>query len=70
MIAEPYLMVTESHAKYSASPNIHKIVNQLEILGSETRIPGGILYINGLPLVVFEFKSAIREDATIHDAYK
>src|SRR5690606_1744698 len=32
-------------------------------------IPDGILYINGLPLVVFEFKSAIREEATIHDAF-
>ena len=50
--------------------NIYKIVNQLEIYGYEKRIPDGILYINGLPLVVFEFKSAIREnDATIHDAY-
>jgi len=49
--------------------NIYKFVNQLEIFGSEKRIPDGILYINGLPLVVFEFKSAIREEATIHDAY-
>jgi type I restriction enzyme R subunit len=49
--------------------NIYKIVNQMEIVGFEKRIPDGILYINGLPLVVFEFKSAIREKATIHDAY-
>ncbi|KMQ76092.1 type I restriction enzyme endonuclease domain-containing protein [Marinobacter subterrani] len=28
------------------------------------------VYINGLPLVVFEFKSATRENATIHDAWK
>lgn len=54
--------------------NIYKIVNQLEIEGyvadgSEKRIPDGILYINGLPLVVFEFKSAIREEATIHEAF-
>jgi len=49
--------------------NSYKIVNQLEIQGYELRIPDGILYINGLPLVVFEFKSAIREEATIHDAY-
>lgn len=49
--------------------NIYKFVNQLEITGSEKRIPDGILYINGLPLVVFEFKSAIREEATIHDAF-
>jgi type I restriction enzyme R subunit len=49
--------------------NIFKFVNQLEIFGTEKRIPDGILYINGLPLVVFEFKSAIREEATIFDAY-
>lgn len=49
--------------------NNFKIVNQLEIVGYEKRIPDGILYINGMPLVVFEFKSAIREEATIHDAF-
>ena len=49
--------------------NTYKFVNQLEIIGYEKRIPDGILYINGLPLVVFEFKSAIREETTIHDAY-
>ncbi len=38
-------------------------------LSPTKRIPDGILYINGLPLVVFEFKSAIREEATIHDAW-
>ncbi len=49
--------------------NTYKFVNQLEIIGYEKRIPDGILYINGLPLVVFEFKTAIREETTIHDAY-
>ena len=49
--------------------NIYKFVNQLEINGTSKRIPDGIVYINGLPLVVFEFKSAIREEATIYDAY-
>ena len=50
--------------------NTYKFVNQLEIVGFEKRIPDGIVYINGLPLVVFEFKSAIREEeATIHDAF-
>jgi type I restriction enzyme, R subunit len=53
----------------TADRNLYKMVNQLEIQGFEKRIPDGILYINGLPLVVFEFKSAIREEATIHDAY-
>ena len=49
--------------------NRFRIVNQMEIQGFELRIPDGILYINGLPLVVFEFKSSIREDATMLDAY-
>lgn len=52
-----------------ADINIYKMVNQFEIQGYEKRIPDGILFINGLPLVVFEFKSAIREECTIHDAY-
>lgn len=52
------------------SNNIFKIVNQLEILqGTERRIPDAIVYINGLPLIVFEFKSAIKENCTIKDAY-
>ncbi|MCP4179706.1 MAG: type I restriction endonuclease subunit R [bacterium] len=62
-------VISEEREKYSSNYNIYKIVNQLEISGYEKRIPDGILYINGLPLVVFEFKSAIREEATIHDAY-
>jgi len=56
--------------QYPPDNNIYKFVNQLEILGTEKRIPDGIVYINGLPLVVFEFKSAIREEATIYDAFK
>ncbi|WP_312921008.1 type I restriction endonuclease subunit R [Empedobacter brevis] len=50
--------------------NTFRIVNQLEIQGSELRIPDLILYINGIPIVVFEFKTAIEEEITIHDAFK
>ena len=60
--------VADSAAGYGDG-NIYKVVNQLEIEGKELRIPDAIVYINGLPLVVFEFKSAIRPEATIHDAY-
>ncbi len=74
---EVLMVVAETEIKYGTSTgsvhtdnNIYKFVNQLEIVGSEKRIPDGIIYINGLPLVVFEFKSAIREEATIYDAYK
>lgn len=51
--------------------NIFKFVNQVEIEGSVKRIPDGIVFINGIPIVVLEFKSAVRgEEATIYDAYK
>ena len=49
--------------------NLFRIVNQLEIQGTERRIPDGIVYVNGLPVVVLEFKSAVKEDTTIMDAY-
>ena len=50
--------------------NIVKIVNQMTIKSStSTRRPDAIIYINGLPVVVCEFKSAIKEDTTVHDAY-
>jgi len=64
------IIVAEEGAKYGKDHNIYKFVNQLEIVGTEKRIPDGIIYINGLPVVVFEFKSAIREEATIHNAYE
>ncbi|MEL7660371.1 type I restriction endonuclease subunit R [Acetobacterium wieringae] len=51
------------------SNNLFKFVNQLEIQGYEKRIPDGIVYVNGLPLVVFEFKSASKEDTTIKNAF-
>lgn len=51
--------------------NIFKIVNQVEIQGREQlRIPDGIVYVNGLPLIVLEFKTAVQENTTIMDAYK
>ncbi|MEJ1336733.1 MAG: type I restriction endonuclease subunit R [Candidatus Sedimenticola sp. (ex Thyasira tokunagai)] len=79
LVADGFLLKREDRSQkdlyiqlidYSeADSNYYKVVNQLEIVGSEKRIPDAILYINGVPLVVFEFKSAIREEATIHDAF-
>ncbi|MGN1432378.1 MAG: type I restriction endonuclease subunit R [Ruminococcus sp.] len=52
--------------------NIFKVVNQFEIQGidNQLRIPDGIVFINGIPVVVLEFKSAVNENTTIMDAYK
>ncbi len=79
-VTDGFLLKREDHTQkdlyiqlidYSAQDqNIYKMVNQLEIQGFEKRIPDGILYVNGLPLVVFEFKSAIRENVPLHHAYE
>ena len=52
--------------------NIFKAVNQFEIEGgnNQVRIPDGIVFVNGIPVVVLEFKSAVKENTTIMDAYK
>jgi len=63
------IIAAEPEEQYPPDTNIYKFVNQLEIVGTERRIPDGILYINGLPVVVFEFKTAIQENTTIHNAY-
>lgn len=56
---------------YSAEDrNLYKIVNQFAIEGYHKRIPDAILYLNGLPLVVFEFKSAIREEVNLSEAHR
>lgn len=51
--------------------NMFKIINQFEIEGvnNQTRIPDAIVFINGIPVVVFEFKNAVREDTNIMAAY-
>lgn len=79
MISDGFIIKREDHTKKdlyiqlidfeTIENNLFKIVNQLEIEGYEKRIPDGIVYVNGLPLVVFEFKSAIKENTTIMDAY-
>lgn len=49
--------------------NSFKFVNQFNIEGEHTRIPDGIVFVNGIPLVVLEFKNAIKENTTIENAY-
>jgi len=53
-----------------AENNDFCLVTQLEVQGTELRRPDGVLYVNGLPLVVLEFKSAVREEATLAETYR
>lgn len=64
-----YIYPVSFDEKHSTA-NRFRIVNQLEIQGLVKRIPDAIVYVNGLPVVVLEFKNAIKENTTIEDAYK
>ena len=50
--------------------NNFKIVNQYTVEDVQTRRPDMLVFINGIPVTIFEFKSAIEEDATIHNAWE
>lgn len=50
--------------------NIFKVVNQYTVQDVRERRPDMLIFINGIPVAIFEFKSAIRETTTIYDAWK
>lgn len=50
--------------------NIFKVVTQFTVRNIQERRPDMLIFINGIPVVIFEFKSAINENTTIHDAWK
>ncbi|WP_299986463.1 type I restriction endonuclease subunit R [uncultured Pontibacter sp.] len=51
------------------SQNEFRVVNQFTIIGKSKRIPDLIIFVNGLPLVLFEFKNLFNQDATVEAAY-
>lgn len=50
--------------------NSFKVVNQFIVEDGYTRIPDMLIFINGIPVGIFEFKSAIEEGKTIHNAWE
>lgn len=50
--------------------NIFKVVNQYSIQGKRIRRPDLLIFINGIPIGICEFKTAIEENTTIHDAWE
>jgi type I restriction enzyme R subunit len=44
-------------------------VNQFSIRGKKTRRPDILVFINGLPITIFELKNPADENATIAGAY-
>lgn len=49
--------------------NDFKVVNQYTIKEYKTKRPDIIIYINGIPMVVFELKNVINDETTIENAY-
>ena len=54
----------------NADNNLFKVVNQFIVEDGHTRIPDMLIFINGIPVGIFEFKSAIEEGKTIHNAWE
>ena len=51
------------------SNNIFKAINQYTIIEHSEKRPDIIIFVNGLPLVVVELKSTVREDVKLVDGY-
>ena len=65
---------TALHVEYidfeNLANNDYKVVNQFTVSDRATRRPDMLIFVNGIPVAIFEFKTAIEEDTTIHDAWK
>lgn len=80
LINEGYTLVREdpsmpaAHIEYidfdDPSNNDFLIVNQYTVEDVRTRRPDLLCFVNGIPLAILEFKTAVEEDKTIHDAWE
>ena len=69
LIRTKRVYLIDSDPKNYLKNNDFLVVNQFTIQGSEKRRPDLIIFINGLPLVVVELKSASDENVGIENAY-
>ena len=49
--------------------NLFQVTNQYTVIEYKEKRPDVVVFINGIPLIVFELKNAINEDTTIENAY-
>ena len=50
--------------------NDFKVVNQYTVIEYKNKRPDIVVFINGIPMVLFELKNMVNEDTTIENAYK
>lgn len=55
--------------KTNPQNNTFMVINQYTIEEYKTKRPDIIIFINGMPMIVFELKNAMKEDTTIENAY-
>ena len=54
----------------NSDKNEFHVVNQYTIIEYKNKRPDVLVFVNGIPLVLFELKNITNEDATIENAYK
>lgn len=50
--------------------NDFKVINQYTIIERKNKRPDLLIFINGIPVVLFELKNMVNEDTTLEHAYK
>lgn len=50
--------------------NDFKVINQYTIIEYKNKRPDILVFINGIPMVLFELKNMVHADTTVEDAYK
>ena len=65
--AQTYRLMTEGFAIKREDASLPDLF--VEVIDFKDVDRDGIVYVNGLPVVVLEFKSAVKEDTTIMNAY-
>ncbi len=50
--------------------NLFHAINQWTIVENETKRPDVVIFLNGIPIVVVELKSCLREDTDFSDGYR
>lgn len=50
--------------------NIFKVVNQYSVEDADSRRPDILVFINGIPVSIWEMKTAIEEGTTVYDAWE
>lgn len=50
--------------------NDFKVINQYTVIEYKNKRPDILVFINGIPMVLFELKNMVHADTTVEDAYK